>query len=149
MPRREKPMASKNVQTALAVYEAFNARDLDKAVSAALENIIWEDHGRGVTTKTRAELKDSFKEWADAFSDGKISDTKAIDAGDTVVVEYIGRGTNDGAMGSLPATGKRVSLHFVDILHFDKDGKISGGANYYDTFSMLVQMGLAEAPPKK
>jgi len=141
-------MASKNVTTALAVYDAFNARDLDKAVSATHENILWEDHGRGVTTKTRAELKDSFKEWADGFSDGKITDTKAIDAGDTVIVEYIGRGTNDGPMGPAPATGKRVSLPFVDIVHFDKDGKISGGASYYDMFSLLVQMGLAEAPSK-
>jgi steroid delta-isomerase-like uncharacterized protein len=141
-------MASKNVATALAVYDAFNARDLDKAVSTTVENILWEDHGRGVTTKTRAELKDSFKEWIDGFSDGKITDTKAIDAGDTVVVEYIGRGTNDGPMGPAPATGKRVSLPFVDIVHFDKDGKIAGGASYYDMFSLLVQMGLAEAPTK-
>jgi steroid delta-isomerase-like uncharacterized protein len=142
-------MASKNVATALAVYDAFNARDLDKAVSATLENVAWEDHGRGVTLKTRAEVKASFKEWADAFSDGKITDTKAIDAGDSVIVEYVGRGTNDGAMGPLPSTGKRVSVPFVDIVHFNKDGKISGGATYYDTFSMLVQMGLAEAPPTK
>jgi steroid delta-isomerase-like uncharacterized protein len=142
-------MASKNVATALAVYDAFNARDLDKAVSTTLENVPWEDHGRGVTTKTRAELKASFKDWADGFSDGKITDTKAIDAGDTVIVEYIGRGTNDGPMGPAPATGKRVSLPFVDIVHFNKDGKISGGASYYDMFSLLVQMGLAEAMPNK
>lgn len=139
-------MASSNVTTALAVYDAFNERDLDKAVSTTVEKAQWEDHGRGVTTKTRAELKASFKEWADAFSDGKITDTKAVDAGDTVVVEYVGRGTNDGPMGPLPATGKRVSLPFVDIFHFDKDGKIIGGASYYDTLSLLVQMGLAEAP---
>lgn len=139
-------MASKNVATALAVYEAFNARDLDKAVSTTLENAVWNDHGRGVTTKTRSELKAYFKEWADAFSDGKITDTKAIDAGDTVVVEYVGRGTNDGAMGALPASGKRIELSFVDIFNFDNDGKINGGGSYYDTFSMLVQMGVAEAP---
>jgi len=139
-------MASKNVTTALAVFEAFNARDLDKAVSTCIENIVWEDYGRGVTTKSRAELKDSYKDWADGFSDGKITDTKAIDAGETVVVEYIGRGTNDGPMGPAPATGKRVSLPFVDIFHFDKDGKVTSGASYYDMFSLLVQMGLAEAP---
>jgi len=139
-------MASKNVATALAVYEAFNARDLDKAVSTTLENANWEDHGRGVTTKTRSELKASFKEWADAFSDGKITDTKAVDAGDTVVVEYVGRGTNDGPMGPLPASGKHVAVPFVDIFRFDNNGKISGGASYYDTYSMLVQMGIAEAP---
>ncbi len=109
-------MASKNVKTALAAYDAFNARDLDKAVSAYAENVPWEDHGRGITTKTRAEFKDSLQEWIDGFSDGKITDVEAIDAGDTVIVQYVGRGTNDGAMGPAPATGKRASLPGVDIV---------------------------------
>lgn len=139
-------MTSKNVATALAVFEAFNERDLDKMVSTTLEDAQWEDHGRGVTLKTRGEMKASFQEWADAFSDGKITDTKAIDAGDTVVVEYVGRGTHDGPMGSVPATGKRVSLPFIDIIHFDKGGQITGGSTYFDMFSLLVQIGLAEAP---
>ena len=141
-------MASKNVKTALAAYDAFNARDLDKAVSAYAENVPWEDHGRGITTKTRAEFKDSLKEWIDGFSDGKITDVEAIDAGDTVIVQYVGRGTNDGAMGPAPATGKRASLPGVDIVHFDKAGKIIRGETYFDMFGLLVQLGLAEMPAK-
>lgn len=139
-------MASKNVQTALSIYEAFNARDLDKAVGQFLENVPWEDHGRGITTKTRNEFKGNLQQWIDGFSDGSVTEPKAIDAGDTVIVEFIGRGTNDGQMGPTPATGKRVSLPMVDILHFDRDGKIERGATYYDTLTMLVQMGVAEAP---
>ena len=141
-------MASKNVATALAMYDAFNARDYDKMVSAAIDNVPWEDHGRGSTTKTRAELKDSLAEWVTGFSDGKITDVKAIDAGDTVIVQYTGRGTNDGPMGPAPATGKRASLDCVDIVHFDKAGKISRGETYFDMFGLLVQLGLAEMPVK-
>lgn len=139
-------MASKNVTTALAVYDAFNARDLDKAVSTTVENVLWEDHGRGVTTKTRADFKASLQQWLDGFSDGKITEPKAIDAGDTVIVEFVGRGTNDGPMGPAPATGKQVSVPFIDIIHFDGEGRIERGATYFDMFSMLVQLGLAEAP---
>ena len=54
-PRREEPMASKNVQTALAVYENFNKRDLDGAVSGFAENLVFENHGFGQTYKSRAE----------------------------------------------------------------------------------------------
>ena len=141
-------MASKNVTTALAVFDGFNTRDLDRAVSAAVENVAWEDHGRGSTTKTRSELKDSLAEWITGFSDGKITDIKAIDAGDTVILQYVGRGTNDGAMGPAPATGKRASLECVDIVHFDKAGKIVRGETYFDMFGLLVQLGLAEMPAK-
>ena len=34
-------MASKNVDTALAVYDSFNKRDLDAAVKTSDENLIW------------------------------------------------------------------------------------------------------------
>jgi len=141
-------MASKNVTTALAVFDAFNSRDLDKAVGTSVEKVTWEDHGRGTTTKTRSELKDSLAEWITGFSDGKITDVKAFDAGDTVIVQYIGRGTNDGAMGPAPATGKRASLECVDIVHFNKDGKIASGETYFDMFGLMVQLGLAEMPVK-
>lgn len=139
-------MASKNVQTALAQYEAFNDRDLDRAVANAAEDVIWEDHGRGTTYKSRAELKDSLQEWISGFSDGMVTEPRAIDAGDTVIVQYIGRGTNDGQMGPVPATGRRASVPFVDILTFDASGRIIAGETYFDMFSFLVQLGLAQAP---
>jgi len=139
-------MASKNVKTALATYEAFNARDLDKAASATTEGVTWEDHGRGITTKSREEYKDSLAEWISGFSDGQATELNAIDAGDTVIVQYVGRGTNDGPMGPVQATGRRVSVPMVDIQHFDSKGKIDRGESYFDMFSMMVQLGLAEAP---
>jgi steroid delta-isomerase-like uncharacterized protein len=139
-------MASKNVKSALALYEAFNTRDLDKAVSHAAEDVVWEDHGRGSTYKSRAELKDSLQEWISGFSDGMVTEPRAIDAGDTVIVQYIGRGTNDGAMGPVPATGRRASVPFVDIFTFDTKGRIVKGETYFDMLSFLVQLGLAQAP---
>ncbi|MGH2795579.1 MAG: ester cyclase [Actinomycetota bacterium] len=139
-------MASKNVKTALGLYEAFNKRDLDATVERATEDVVWEDHGRGTTYKSRAELKGSFQEWIDGFSDGEASEPKAIDAGDTVIVQFIGRGTNDGKMGPVPATGRRVSVPFVDILTFDEKGRIVRGETYFDMLSMMVQLGLAQAP---
>lgn len=124
-------MASKNVKTALAQFEAFNKRDLDAAVSGAAENVVWEDHGRGSTYKSRAELKDSLQEWVDGFSDGQVTEPKAIDAGDTVIVQYIGRGTNDGPMGPVSPTGRRVSVPFCDIITFDSKGTHHPGRDLF------------------
>lgn len=139
-------MPSKNVNTALAVYESFNKRDLDGAVSAAAEDIVFEDHGFGVTHKSRAEYRESFQGWLTGFSDMKI-DAKAIDAGDTVIVQCVSRGTNDGPMGPFPkATGRAMSSPFVEIFEFDPEGRIIRGENYYDVLSMLVQLGHAERP---
>lgn len=139
-------MTSKNVGTALAVYDFFNKRDLDGAVSAAAEDIVFEDHGFGVTHKSRAEYRDSFQSWITGFSDIKV-EAKAIDAGDTVIVQCVGRGTNDGPMaGFQKPTGRTMSSAFVEIFHFDPEGRIIRGENYYDVLSMLVQLGHAERP---
>jgi len=139
-------MASKNVKTALELYEAFNKRDLDAAVKAAAEDIIYEDHGRSTTYKSRQEFKDSLQEWIDGFSDGQATEITAIDAGDKVIVQFIGVGTNDGKMGPVPATGRRASVPFCDVHTFDAKGRIVRSASYYDMLSFMVQLGLAEAP---
>ena len=143
-------MASNNVNTALAVYDSFNKRDLDAAVSTATDDIVFMDHGLGVTHKSRAEYRDSLQSWITGFSDGKVVDPKAIDAGDTVIVQYTGQGTNDGPMGPFPkATGRSVSIPFCDIYQFDAEGRIIRGETYFDMLSMLVQLGHAERPAAK
>jgi len=34
----------------------------------------------------------------------------------------------------------------VEILHFDRNGKIVAHDNYFDQLSIMVQLGLAQAP---
>jgi steroid delta-isomerase-like uncharacterized protein len=139
-------MASKNVYAALAAYDSFNKRDLDAATSAVAENVVFEDHGLGVTHKSRADYRDSLQSWITGFSDVKV-ETKAIDAGDAVIVQAIGRGTNDGPMGPFQKpTGRTIEVPFVEILKFDAQGKIVHGETYFDMLSLLVQLGHAERP---
>ena len=143
-------MASKNVNAALGVYESFNKRDLDKAVSPFAEQIVYEDHGLGATYKSRSEFRDSLQSWITGFSDANATEPKAIDAGDSVIVQYVGRGTNDGPMGPFQQpTGRKVSVPFCDIYQFNAKGEIVRGETYFDMLSMLVQLGHAERPAAK
>ena len=140
-------MPSQNVATVQSVHQAFNDRDWDAVRAAIAPGCVFTD-GRGV----RHEGPDAFastysKPWTDAFSDGRITEPVYHDAGDTVVTEFVGVGTNDGALGPMPATGRSVVLPYAEIYHFDADGKVSGGRAYFDQLGMLVQLGLAEAPP--
>jgi steroid delta-isomerase-like uncharacterized protein len=140
-------MASKNVQTALATYEGFNKRDLDAAVAAYAEDLKFENHGLGQTYKSRAEFRDSLQGWITGFSDGKVTEPRATDAGNTVTVQFVGQGTNDGPMGPFQKpTGRTVSVPFVDIFQFDAEGRIVAGEQYFDMLTMLVQLGHAERP---
>ena len=47
---------------------------------------------------------------------------------------------------SLPATGRSVSLPWVNILRFDSDGRIIGGGAYYDLLTVMTQLGHMQPP---
>ncbi len=109
-------MASKNVDTLLAARESWNRRDFDATVSAMAESVSYTDHARNLLLKSRSEFKDWVIAWAKAFSDAKITNTRYIDAGDTVIAEFTAEGTNDGPFGSFAPSGRRVSFAFCENL---------------------------------
>lgn len=143
-------MASKNVQTALAVYENFNKRDLDGAVVAVDENVVFESHALGETYKSRAAFRDSMQDWITGFSDVTVTTVETIDAGDTVIFRLEGKGKNDGPMGPFQKpTGRTITVPFVELYRFDVTGMIVSGEQYFDMLTMMVQLGHAERPSEK
>lgn len=140
-------MASKNVATVQAIHKAFNDRDWDAIRGAVAQECVFVD-GRLISYKgPEAFANDYSKAWADAFSDGKVTDAKYYDAGDTVVTEFLGVGTNDGPLGPMPATNRHLDLPYCEIYHFGPSGEVVGGQAYFDLYGMLVQLGHVEPPP--
>lgn len=136
-------MASKNVATMRAAHESWNRRDFDATVNALLPTVSYTDQARGVAIKTREEFKSFVSGWAQAFPDGKIIQANYIDAGDAVIAQFTAEGTNSGPFGPFSATGRRMSLPFCEICQFDANGRVTGGAIYYDQFTLLTQLGHA------
>ena len=139
-------MISNNVDTMRARFEIWNKREWKKAASAYTETATLVDHGREITYKGRDEIVGSWDQLARGFPDVEVTGMKSYDAGDTVVTTFIGRGTNKGETMSIPATGRRISVPICSIDHFDAKGLIDWSEQYSDTFSMLVQLGLAQVP---
>ena len=135
-----------NVDTARAVGDCFNRRDWDGMRALAAEDCLWID-GRGETYNGKDGLVAYGQGWADAFSDGQVTERQYYDAGDTVVAEFVGRGTHDGSLGSIPATGKRVDLPYLEVYHFDGEGKIRSGRAYFDQLGLLSQLGVVSGVP--
>ena len=65
---------------------------------------------------------------------------------DTAVFEGVYAGTNTGAFGPFLATGRSVSLPWINVLRFDSDGRIIGGGAYYDQLTVMTQLGHMEPP---
>ena len=134
-------MASKNVDTVRAAHESWNRRDFDGVVQHMADNVSYIDTARGETLNSKQKFREWVEMWAKAFSNGKIVNPQYIDAGDTVVAQFTVEGTNDGSFAGLPATGRRSSAAFCEVLHFDKSGRVTSGRAYYDLYKTLSELG--------
>jgi predicted ester cyclase len=83
--------------------------------------------------KTMPDLKDT------------VSNSWGIDG--FAIVEHAISGTQKGAMGPIPATGKSVNgWHMVDILQPSADNKIKHDWGYANTNELLAQLGQLKVP---
>lgn len=141
--------ASDNEQIARSYYDCFNRRDFDGARATLADDVVMVVVGSGERYEGPAAVTASDETWAAAFADGRADIDNVITAGDTVVVEFKGRGTHTGSLltpdGEVPGTGRAVELHFCDILAL-RDGKIAEVREYYDTLSLMTQLGLLPEP---
>jgi steroid delta-isomerase-like uncharacterized protein len=129
------------------LFEAFNNRDYDGIVGYMAPDATMTDMGSGRTLQG-AEGGSAFsKALFDAMPDGSFTIDRLYSSGDTVLIEYTGRGTHTGDLaipaGTLPATGRSVTMHLCDIYEI-RDDTVQSVRSYFDTGSIMAQLGLME-----
>ncbi len=135
---------SKNLETIRAAHESWNRRDFDGIVRNMVDNVVYTDRARNLTLSSRQKFKEWTQAWAKAFSDGRITNSQYLDAGDVVVTTFTVEGTNDGSFNGLPPTGRRVTFTYWEISRLDKNGRTISGEGYYDQYTILTQLGLVQ-----
>lgn len=134
-----------NATVARRLYEAWNERKFDELVEYITPDGVITVAGTGDTFHGPDGVRQYNEMWAGGFPDGSITIDRVVSSGDSVVVEFTGRGTHTGtlvtSMGSIPATGRSVTLHLCDVLDFS-NGKIRAQHSYFDTGSLMAQLGL-------
>lgn len=63
----------------------------------------------------------------------------------TSVIELTARGTHQGELEGIAPTGKPVQLVGCNVIEV-ADGKIRREREYFDTMSLMVQLGVVESP---
>ena len=81
---------------------------------------------------------------AAAYPDARLTIDDMIAEGDQVVTKKTFIGTNTGEFAGMPATGKHVTLQYVDIMRV-QDGRIIEHWLSMDQLSWLQQLGLVPA----
>lgn len=135
-----------NATLARGLYEAFNERDFDRMTEVTAPDATITVVGTGDRYEGPEGMRRYNTMWADGFPDGRITIDRLIAADDYVIVELTGRGTHTGMlstpMGAIPATGRSVTLQLCDVLVLG-DGKLRSQRTYFDTGSLMAQLGLA------
>jgi steroid delta-isomerase-like uncharacterized protein len=134
-----------NASLARRVHEAWNERNFDEIAEATAPDATITIVGSGDTFEGVDGARAYNEMWANGFPDGRVTIDRVIASGDYVVVEFTGRGSHTGtlmtSMGEIPATGRSMTLQLCDVMEF-KNGKVRSQKAYFDTGSMMAQLGL-------
>lgn len=139
-----------NAALARSLYEAFNTRDFDRAADMVAPDGTLTMIGTGQTFDGPEGARQYNSMWDTAFPDGMVTVDRVIAQDECVVVEFTGRGTHTGTLttpaGDIPATGRSVTLQLIDVIEF-ADGKIKSQHSYFDTGSLMAQLGISATQP--
>jgi predicted ester cyclase len=104
----------------------------------------------GMVFRGPAETRPMLEAYVNAFPGLRHEVVSAIETADSIAVELRITMTHTGVfatpMGELPPTGNRVVLEACDVVRFDRDGKIRSWHAYFDSASMMAQLGVMPTP---
>jgi steroid delta-isomerase-like uncharacterized protein len=134
------------VDAAEELFSRFNSHDpvnYAKILQADVEGLIAP---LGIPLD-RSSLVAAVELYFLAFPDIRGEIVRSVDMGEGwVVLETVFSGTNDGPFFGIPATGRSAAVKCGFVVQSDADGLLTQVRDYYDSFSLLVQLGLAEPP---
>jgi steroid delta-isomerase-like uncharacterized protein len=137
-----------NISLIRSLYDAWNARDFEQGAEAMAPDGKITLAGTGDVFEGPDGSRAYSASWANGFPDGQVTVDNIFGDGDRVVVEFTGRGTHTGtletSMGSIPATGRSMTIKLCDVVQLE-NGKIVAQTSYFDTGSMMAQLGLMPA----
>jgi steroid delta-isomerase-like uncharacterized protein len=127
-----------------AVYEAINARDLDRLREIYHADCVYVT-GDGVEQRGVDAVVAAVATFAGAFPDLAIEIRQQHVAGEDVsIVEYTFAGTHQGELEGIPATGKGMKVVACSVVEV-REGRIVEERDYYDTLALMTQLGIADA----
>jgi len=99
----------------------------------------------GHSGKGTADLKQVFAGWNAAFPDMHVAVDNMVAEGDMVATAFTVTGTWKGEMMGMKPTGKSFKVNGTDFVKI-KDGKATDRWGAFDTYGMLMQIGVIPAP---
>jgi len=146
--KKNSEMAADIEKLARDIYAAINAHDLDKVLSFHTDDVFVESPAGARVMHGKEELRASLNGYFGAFSNFKMELTSFFASGNRSWEEWVVSGTHTGSFQGLPPTGKTISLRGI-LVREVKEGKTYRVTEYYDSATIMRQLGLLPPIPQK
>ena len=130
------------------VQKAWHNQDMSALVQLYAEDATKIAPGQPEPTRGREAIKKNEEAFLRAMPDLNVEYTLILISGNHIVFEGVVQGTFTGPLaspgGDIPPTGKSINLNFAFIVKVNADGLIEEDRTYYDTTTLMRQLGLIE-----
>lgn len=123
------------------IDEVFNGGNFSAAEEILTADYVHHDPATADMGSGREGLEQMVTFYRQAFPDFSVKLDDQILAEDKVVERWTGRGTHQGALMGIPATGRTITASGISI-HRLSGGKIAETWTIFDTAGMLRQLGM-------
>lgn len=135
--------ASPRIALMQRYLDAFNRADWDTFKDCLTADTIHIEPG-GIEARGPDATVDSVKTFKTAMPDLTGVVTRVMEGPDQAAAEIVWTGTHSGPLvgptGTIPATGRPVTVHATKVFAFEGD-RISYGRHYWDMLELLGAIG--------
>jgi steroid delta-isomerase-like uncharacterized protein len=124
-------------------YAAWNAHDANQVASFYTEEVVYEDVAFGIKARGQEELRKMAAGFFTGVPDLKLEIVSHTSTGNRGSVEWVFSGTDVG----LYKTGKKFSVRGASVYEL-RGGKFSSNRDYYDSASIMRQVGILPTVPQ-
>jgi steroid delta-isomerase-like uncharacterized protein len=122
-------------------FDAWNSHDAEKVAALYTDDVVYEDVAYGEVAHGHNELRKLATDFFAAVPDLKLEVIAVSGEGDNGWAEWKFSGTDAG----LYKTGKKFSVRGASLFQI-RDGKFSQNKDFYDSASIMRQVGVLPEP---
>ncbi|HEV2783942.1 MAG TPA: nuclear transport factor 2 family protein [Actinophytocola sp.] len=125
--------------------DAFNSYDATAFAACYTEDAVLEDAALKRFFRGRTELAEFITVWVQACPDTYLKLEKVVIGDGGAAVAWTGVGTLSGTFPHLPPTavrGSRIEQRGLSLMEFSETGLIKAQTDYWDSFTVLRQIGV-------
>jgi steroid delta-isomerase-like uncharacterized protein len=123
------------------LVNAWNSHDAERVASFYAADYVGSDVSESVQQRGPEGIRHTVQRYLNAFPDLQLTLDETIVNDNRAAIKMTVRGTHQGGIMNIPATGRLAELHGVAFLAFE-NGKITRASYLWDVAGFLRGIGL-------